>query len=280
MFGYRHIFHAGNFADVTKHVILIALLDALCRKESPFCVVDTHGGIGRYPLDAPQAQQNREFAGGIGQLWGRSDLPQHAGRYLSLVERFNPDGQLHTYPGSPRLVRESLRPGDRLIVTELNPHDHATLRAEFAGDPQVSVHLQDAYQGLKAFLPPKERRGLVLIDPAFELRDEYERLVEGVETAWRRWPSGIYAIWYPIQNQSLVTRLHQAIRASALRKVLCAELTIRPAVQRSGLNGSGMLIINPPWQLEQTLETELAYLQAHLQDSEQGSHRVEWLVGE
>jgi 23S rRNA (adenine2030-N6)-methyltransferase len=280
MFGYRHLFHAGNFADVTKHVILVALLESLWRKETPFAILDTHGGIGRYRLDSAEAQKNREFDGGIGRLWHRADAPEVVTRYLALVKRYNTGGELNHYPGSPRIARDYLRARDRLIVTELNPHDHATLREEFAGDGQVSVHLQDAYQGLKAFLPPREKRGLVLIDPAFELRDEYERLVQGVSAAWQRWPTGIYAIWYPIQSQSLVTRLHQAIRNSGIRKVLCAELTIRPADQRSGLNGSGMLIINPPWQLESAMETSLAYLQKVLEENGKGSHRVEWLVSE
>lgn len=280
MFGYRHLFHAGNFADVTKHVILVALLESLLRKETPFAVLDTHGGIGRYPLESEQAQKNREFDGGIGRLWSATEVPEIIARYLAMVRRFNPDGLLRVYPGSPRITCDMLRPQDRLIVTELNPHDHATLKEEFAGDRQVSVHLQDAYRGLKAFLPPKEKRGLVLIDPAFELRDEYERLVQGVSDAWQRWPTGIYAIWYPIQNQSLVTRLHDAIRSSGIRKVLCAELTIRPADQRSGLNGSGMLIVNPPWQLDATLKTALAFLQAVMQENNKGSHSVEWLVAE
>src|SRR5512138_1370356 len=200
MFGYRHLFHAGNFADVTKHVILVALLEALQRKETPFAILDTHGGIGRYALDSAEAQKNREFADGIGRLWKRGDAPESVARYLALVKRFNGAGELHLYPGSPRIARDFLRAQDRLVVTELNPHDHATLKDEFAGDGQVSVHLQDAYQGLKAFLPPREKRGMVLIDPAFELRDEYERLVQGVTQAWKRWPTGIYAIWYPIQS--------------------------------------------------------------------------------
>lgn len=280
MFGYRHIFHAGNFADVSKHVILIALLESLLRKESPFAILDTHGGIGRYRLDSPEAQKNREFDGGIGRLWTCQDAPETVAHYLDQIRGFNNDGQLRSYPGSPRIARSYLRAQDRLIVTELNPHDHATLKEEFSGDAQVSIHLQDAYQGMKAFLPPREKRGLVLIDPAFELRDEYERLVQAIRSTWKRWPSGIYAIWYPIQSQSLVTRLHEAIRKSGIRKVLCAELNKRPADQRSGLNGSGMLIINPPWQLESTLETALAYLQRVLEENGKGSHRVEWLVSE
>lgn len=281
MFGYRHLYHAGNFADVTKHVILVALLESLWRKQTPFAILDTHGGIGRYRLDSPQALKNREFADGIGRLWSQDEMPEIVRRYLDVVRRYNPAGELLTYPGSPRIAREWLREQDRLLVTELNPSDHATLKSEFAGDRQVSVHLQDAYQGLKAFLPPKEKRGLVLIDPAFELRDEYDRLVQGIASAWQRWPSGLYAIWYPIQNQGLVTRLHEALCKSGIRKVLCAELTIRPAEQRSRLNGSGMLIINPPWQLETTLQGALAYLQTVLEEGPgNGSHRLEWLVGE
>ncbi len=280
MFGYRHLYHAGNFADVTKHVILIALLESLWRKETPFAILDTHGGIGRYRLDSEQALKNREFDAGIGRLWSRTEMPAIIHRYLDTVRRYNSTHQLLVYPGSPRIAREWLRAQDRLLVTELNPYDHATLKAEFAGDQQVSVHLQDAYQGMKAFLPPKEKRGLVLIDPAYELQDEYERLVQSVTAAWLRWPTGIYAIWYPIQSQGLVTRLHDAMRNSGIRKVLCAELTKRPADQRSSLNGSGMLIINPPWQLETTLEPALAFLQQLLQERGNGSHRIEWLVGE
>lgn len=280
MFGYRHAFHAGNFADVVKHSLLVALLEALQRKDTPLCVLDTHAGLGRYDLASPEACKNREYAEGIGRVYAEGSAPPAAARYLELVRALNAGGSaLRWYPGSPRIARALLRPQDRLVLTELNRADHAVLKREFAGDRQVAVHLQDAYQGLKAFLPPAERRGLVLIDPAYELKDEYERAAAGLAGAHRRWPTGVYALWYPLLTASLARGLHEGLRAGGIRKVLRAELWVRPEA-RDRLSGSGMLIVNPPWRLEAELAELLPWLQARLCQLPPGEVRVDWLVPE
>ncbi|MBI5041637.1 MAG: 23S rRNA (adenine(2030)-N(6))-methyltransferase RlmJ, partial [Gammaproteobacteria bacterium] len=233
MLSYRHIYHAGNFADVFKHVVLVQLLRALARKDAPFCVLDTHAGIGRYDLGADEAQKNREFTNGVSRLLGCADMPEAVNDYLALVRAENADADTLTYyPGSPCLIRALLRPQDRLVLSELHKADHAQLKQLFAGDTQVAVHLQDAYQGLKAFLPPKEKRGLVLIDPPYERKDEYERVVVGLQMAHARWPTGVYAIWYPIMSRSLAQRFHTLVEATGIRKILRAELCVEDDTDR------------------------------------------------
>jgi len=280
MFGYRHSFHAGNFADVVKHVVLVALLEALQQKPKPFYMQDCHGGIGMYDLGSEEARKNREYLGGIGRLWQTDNPPAAVRRYLELVHSFNRDGQLRYYPGSPRLGRALLRAGDRMVLTELNKIDCEQLKQEFERDKKVTVHLQDAYQGLQAYLPPAERRGLVLIDPAYELKDEYERLIRGLQQAYKRWPTGIYAIWYPLMSHAFRESFFTSLRETGIRKILVAELTIKPLQAQKEMCGSGMIIVNAPWQLDQQLKMELKWLWPLLSDSEEGGVNVEWLVPE
>ncbi len=281
MLSYRHIYHAGNFADVFKHVVLLQILRALLRKETPFFVLDTHAGIGRYELALAEAQKNREFDGGVARLLECADPPAAVAEYLEQVYAQNPRGQdLACYPGSPCLIRALLRPQDRLVLSELHPADYVALKRVFAGDKQVAVHQQDAYQGLKAFLPPAERRGLVLIDPPYERKDEYERVAENVAAAYKRWPAGIYMVWYPILSRSLVTRFHQAVMATGIRKILCTELCIDADTDRTAFVGSGLLIVNPPWQLQEELAAQLPWLWRCLAPAGQGRQTVEWLVPE
>lgn len=280
MFGYRHAFHAGNYADVVKHVVLVALLQALQQKPKPFYLHDCHGGIGLYDLSGAEAQKNREHESGITRLWQAANPPAAVQRYLDVVRAFNADGQLRHYPGSPRIGRALLRHDDRLLLTELNNADCERLKQEFSRDRQVVVHLQDAYQGLKAHLPPAERRGLVLIDPAYELKDEYERLMHGLEQAYKRWPTGIYAIWYPLMSTEQRDEFIDSLKESGIRRILAAELTIAPLKQQKKMCGSGMIIINPPWQIDEQLRRELAWLLPLLSDSGDGEVNVEWVVPE
>lgn len=281
MLSYRHIYHAGNFADVFKHVVLVQLLRALQRKDAPMFMLDTHAGVGRYDLSADEAVKNREFAAGVQRTLDCADPPAAVADYHALVRAENAAaGQLRHYPGSPRLIRALLRPQDRLVLTELHPADFALLKGVFAGDRQVAVHKQDAYQGLKAFLPPKQRRGLVLIDPPYELKDEYARVVAGLQTAHARWPTGVYAIWYPILSRSLVTRFHTAVAATGIRRILCAELRIGADTERSDFVGSGMLIVNPPWPLQDELAQPLDWLRRCLDAEGHGGQRLDWLIPE
>jgi len=283
MLSYRHAFHAGNFADVHKHAIVCVLLAALQKKEGGLCFLDTHGGAGRYDLHSPEAQKNQEFQSGIGRVWRRSDVPAALSPYLAAIQSINPRAAdtewPRFYPGSPRLIRALLRPQDRMILTELHPADVAALKDEFAGDRQVAVHHLDAYQGLKAFLPPKERRGMVLIDPAYELRDEGERAVAALIAAWRRWPQGVFALWYPVTHRALADHVQQKVIKAGVKKSLAAEINVRPPTDARRLNGSGMLIVNPPWGTEDVLTQLCGWLGDALAMDAAG-HRLAWLIAD
>ncbi len=280
MFGYRHNFHAGNYADVVKHVALISLLQALQQKPKPFYLQDSHGGIGMYDLMSDEAQKNGEYLSGISRLWQAQNPPVAVQKYLEIVRSFNSNGELRHYPGSPRLGRALLRTNDRMVITELNKVDCETLKSELKGDRQVLVQLQDGYQGIKAYLPPAERRGLVLIDPAYERKDEYERLIRGLQKGYQRWPTGIYAIWYPLMSSAIRESFFTALKETGIRKILAAELTIKPLQAEKEMCGSGMMIINAPWHLDQQLKHEFEWLWPLLSDLKGGGVNVEWLVPE
>jgi 23S rRNA (adenine2030-N6)-methyltransferase len=276
---YRHIFHAGNPADVMKHAVMALILEHLRVKPAPFCVLDTHAGIGRYDLTSEAAQKTLEHEDGIGRLFGAPAPHPALTPYLDAVTAINPDGVLRAYPGSPRIARASLRSQDRLVLSELHPDDARALRREFRDDPQVAVHEIDAYVALKAHLPPKEKRGLVLIDPPFEQPDEFARMAEGLAAAHRRWPTGIYALWYPIKERAAVWRFQESVEKTGIAKILLAELTWHPEDTHLRLNGSGLLIVNPPWRLDETLKEALGALHAVLPTTGGGAS-VSWLTPE
>lgn len=278
MLSYRHAFHAGNFADVFKHALLVQLIQALKVKEKPFCVLDTHAGAGRYDLESEPAQKNREFIDGVGRLWGRTDLSAQLSGYVERVQALNQPGVLRWYPGSPRIIRDCLRPDDRLILTELHPTEFPLLKAEFRGDRQVAVHHADGYSQLKAFLPPPQRRGLVLLDPAYEFKGEFERLLEAVHLIQRRWATAIIAIWYPIRERAPSLRFQQLLSKSGITGILCAELSVYPTDGPLRLRGCGMVLINPPWMLKETLDRLLTELLGCLRVTDQGETGLEWLV--
>ena len=212
--------------------------------------------------------------------------PSALADYLAVVRRLNPpvDGgaepPLRWYPGSPRLAQELMRPEDRLVLVELHPEDNRTLKRACRDDRRVAVHQGDGYQSLRAQLPPRERRGLVLIDPPFEARDEYQRLAEALVTAQRRWPGGSFLGWYPIKERPAVWRFHQQVEQAGLARVLAAELTVRAEERADCLNGCGLLLVNPPWRLDQTLSSLFPWLQAVLAQAPGGGSRIEWLVPE
>lgn len=280
---YRHIYHAGNFADVVKHIALVLILEHLKRKETAFVVLDTHAGIGRYDLASDQAGKTGEFQTGIAKIMAHeAGLGALAGiePYLNIVRQMNNganSGTLRHYPGSPRIARALLRPQDRLALVELHPEDARALQAEFAGDAQVAIHHQDAYVALKALLPPPERRGMVLIDPPFEVKDEFQRILRGLAQAWKRWPTGVYAIWYPIKDPAPIANFHRDLAALCGGKAIIAEFMIRPAHDCTKLNGAGLAIVNPPWQLQENLAALLPQLGPILA-AEQGYARVEALT--
>ncbi|MCW3474607.1 23S rRNA (adenine(2030)-N(6))-methyltransferase RlmJ [Limobrevibacterium gyesilva] len=260
---YRHAFHAGNFADCMKHALLVWLLRAMARKPAGFFALDTHAGSGRYDLSAGPAERTGEWRDGIGRLL--DDPPEALAAYVGLVR------ECGLYPGSPVLIRALLRPQDRLGCCELHPDDHAALRRLFAGDPQVSVHRRDAWEAMGALLPPRERRGLVLVDPPYEAADEFARLVAGLRAGHGRFATGVFAAWYPIKHRAPVRQFHLDLRQSGLRDIVAAELWLREPLDAARLNGCGLAVINPPYRFEAEAEPILAALSARLGSGEPGA---------
>jgi 23S rRNA (adenine2030-N6)-methyltransferase len=280
---YRHAFHAGGFVDVVKHLILTRLVLYLQRKPAAFRVIDTHAGIGRYDLTGEEARRSPEWREGIGRLIERGLPPAAAALaepYLEVVRGENPGGALEAYPGSPLLVRKLLRPQDRLFAMELHPADAGTLAARFAGDVQTRVIELDGWLALGSQVPPKEKRGLVLIDPPFEEEGEFGRLVAGLVRAHKRFPQGVYALWYPLKDRRERDSFIGALKQTGIPKMLRAELTVRPPAEPPRLFGAGMIVVNPPFTLESELQTLLPALAAVLAEDGEGGWRVDWIRGE
>ncbi len=280
---YRHAYHAGNFADVVKHAVLVALIEALKQKQAPFCYIDTHAGAGRYQLTAPEAQKTLEHADGIARLLAATRLPNALHVYVNLVRALNArhPQNLVDYPGSPLIAALLARPQDRLVLCELQAHELSVLHHEFDRDPRVAIHARDGYAALKALLPPKERRGLVLVDPPFEAQDaEFAVVQEALEAALERFATGVYAVWYPIKLRQHVAPFHRWLRQCGARKVLVAELCLHPDNSALRLNGCGLAIVNAPWRFDRTLQDILPALRSHLSQGRFGTERVEWLVEE
>ncbi|MBZ9917338.1 23S rRNA (adenine(2030)-N(6))-methyltransferase RlmJ, partial [Mesorhizobium sp. BR1-1-7] len=278
---YRHAYHAGNFADVVKHVVLTRLLEYLKQKDKAFRVIDTHAGIGRYDLSSLEAQKTGEWQGGIGRLVDAAPEAQAAmllAPYLDAVRACNADGPLKKYPGSPLVARHLLRKQDRLSAIELHPKDVAKLKTEFAGDFQTRVIELDGWLALGAHLPPKEKRGLVLIDPPFEEEGEFGRLVDGLAKAHKRWPGGIYALWYPIKDRKAVIGFRKALKETGVPKLLDIEFEIRPASQEPSLDGSGLVVANPPFTLEGELRILLPALHKLLVLEKPAHWTLNWLA--
>lgn len=274
---YHHIYHAGNFADVFKHTLLILLLQALQRKPKPFCYIETHAGRGCYDLASIEARKTLEFRDGISKLWEIKNNPEIITIYKNIIRQFNQNSNLRIYPGSPCIAKALLRENDRMWVSELQIDEAWQLQQLFIRDRQVKVFQQEGYQALKAWLPPVERRGLVLIDPPFEEVDEFDAISVGLRTAYRRWQTGIYAIWYPIKSRSAVTQFQHALQQSGIQKILIAELCIYPEDIPLRFNGAGLVIINPPWQFAEQIQILLPWLWNQLSVAQQGSYRVSWL---
>ena len=261
MLSYRHAFHAGNHADVLKHCILVQLLRHLNQKEKPYWFIDTHAGAGRYLLDSEYATTNSEFASGIGRLWGRADLPPTVADYVRQVRAMNSDGQLRHYPGSPWLAHELMRTDDRLRLFELHPADHRFLERTFAkAGHRVAIRRADGFQEIKSVLPPPPRRGLVLIDPAYEDKRDYLRVVATLKEGLDRFPTGVFAVWYPQLQRGDARQLPEKLKKLAPRW-LDARLAARaPSGDGFGMHGSGMFVIYPPWTLAETLAGVLPWL--------------------
>ena len=257
---YRHAFHAGNFADCMKHALLVALLRAMARKPAPFFVLDTHAGTGHYDLTADAARRTNEAANGIFRLL--DDTPAALADYLGVVRG------LGLYPGSPEIVRDLLRPGDGLACCELHPEDHAPLKQLFRGDAQVAVHRRDGWEAVKALLPPKQKRGLILIDPPYEDPNEFAHAAAGLTLAHRRFPTGVFAVWYPVKHRAPVRAFFDAL---PMRDIVAYELLLREPLDAARLNGCGVLIVNPPYRFETEARPILDSLLARLGTGEPGA---------
>ncbi|MEW5836701.1 MAG: 23S rRNA (adenine(2030)-N(6))-methyltransferase RlmJ [Pseudomonadota bacterium] len=288
---YRHAYHAGNFADVLKHVVLLALVEALEAKDTPFAYIDTHAGSGCYALEGREAGKTGEYRDGIRRLLfpdlgadnGQSaTLPPLLRRWLDgiLALPGNEDG-LKLYPGSPLQAARAMREGDSAHLCELHPEEAARLRELFARDGRVHVHHRDGYEALKALVPPREKRGLVLIDPPYEAQDaEYRVIDQALKAALERWPTGVYAVWYPIKLRSQVQPFLRGLQHGMARRVLRAELLVHPDDSPLRLNGSGMVVLNAPWNLDEMLREPLRAMARLLGQGEPARWQLDWLVND
>jgi 23S rRNA (adenine2030-N6)-methyltransferase len=280
---YRHAYHAGNFADVVKHAVMCRVLVHLREKPAAFRIIDTHAGAGRYDLAGLEAGKTQEWRDGIDRL-RRAELaaPLRAllAPYLDAVAAFNPNGGLKTYPGSPLLAKALLRRQDRLIACELEPQAAAALQNELAGDARAKAIVIDGWTALTAYVPPVERRGVVLVDPPFEQPGEFPRLVQGLAAAHRKWPTGVYLLWYPIKDQAEVAAFARSLSRLGIAKILRVELTLPTAVPDEGLRGSGLIAVNPPWTLHDELKVLLPALAAVMSRGPAGAGTLDWLTGE
>jgi 23S rRNA (adenine2030-N6)-methyltransferase len=280
MLSYRHMFHAGNFADVFKHALLTRLLAALSAKDKPWFYLDTHAGIGRYDLSHAWAKKAREYETGVARVWKQRDMPALLAPYFDAVRALNPEGALRCYPGSPLIAKHFMREHDRMVLVELNKTDHAELQSVFARERRVAVQLMDAYQSLRAYLPPPERRGLVLIDSSFDRAHEFDRIVKALKEAYARWATGMYAIWYPLMEPRAMQDFLGSVQRSGIRKILRLELVVRDGNDTEFIPGCGMLAINPPWHFADEARAIVDWLRPKLAVTGRGRSTVEWLVPE
>jgi len=283
---YRHIYHAGNICDVVKHAVLTLLIAHLRSKDKAFFILDTHAGIGLYDLHDPRATKTAEAQDGIYKLLASTPLPE-LGDYYSVLQKLNPEwkpeqpettAQFRYYPGSPLLALHLLEPRDRLVACELHEEDYHELR-QYLHHKQAQVHHRDGYEALRAFLPPAEKRGLVLIDPPYESIDEFERLPKAIVDAHQRWPQGQFVIWYPIKERPAIWRFHEALMATGIPKQLCTEFIFEEETRHDRLNGCGLILINPPWQMDEKLRSLFPALHKAMQTPYHGI-TVKGLTGE
>ncbi|HMT37521.1 MAG TPA: 23S rRNA (adenine(2030)-N(6))-methyltransferase RlmJ [Thermomonas sp.] len=279
---YRHAFHAGNHADVLKHIVLLALCDALVAKPGACFALDTHAGRGLYRLDGEAAGKTGEALDGIARLQAEAPHEPLVQRYLAAVRACRQRHGAHAYPGSPWLLAHALRAQDRIAACELHPEESHVLREQFAGDPRVAVHQRDGYAALKALLPPRQGetrfgRGLVLVDPPYEAQlDEFDIALAALREALARWPQGMVALWYPIKQRRVLAAIQRRFAALEAKSILQAELLVRPDDSPLRMNGSGMLLLNPPWQFDRTLAPALEAIRAALGEAG-ASTRLAWL---
>ena len=280
---YRHAFHAGSFADVFKHAVLCRILHYLRAKPAPYRVIDTHAGAGLYDLTGADASRGGEWHDGIERLLAApltDPVAALLAPYLEVIGALNERGRLKIYPGSPAIARAWLRPQDRLIACEFEPRAATALAGHLRGDTRIKALEIDGWTALSAYVPPPERRGLVLVDPPYEEDADFHRLSHGLEIAHRRWATGIYALWYPIKGRGEPDALAKRLRGLGVGKILRAELIVSPVSDPSRLNGSGLILVNPPWTLQNELAVLLPALAGILGRQGKGGFKLDWLAGE
>ncbi len=280
---YRHAFHAGNFADVIKHIILTRIICYLQKKDKAFRVLDTHAGTGLYDLTSEEAQRSPEWQKGIQALLNADrskELDALIKPYLDVVRAMNPSDELKKYPGSPLLTRKLLREQDRLTATELHPKDAIKLKSHFEGDIQVKAIELDGWQALVAHMPPKEKRGLILVDPPFEKPQEFTRMASGLFRAHKRFSTGTYALWYPIKDVAQVETFATQLYNTGIKKVLRAEFKIGKSTNPPTMHGTGMIVVNPPYTLPDELNIIFPQLLPILAPEGKGSFDIDWIYNE
>lgn len=280
MLSYRHSFHAGNFADVLKHTVSTAILNYMLKKDKPFCYLDSHSGCGAYSLSSGEALKTKEFDNGIMQLWGRRDLPQPVQNYVDQVIEFNGSGKLTTYPGSPSIANQMRRDDDRMFLFELHPNEFTNMRENFSGDRKIKMANTDGLAGIIANMPPKERRGYVLIDPSYEIKSDYEAVVETLEKSVKRFATGTYALWYPVVHRTTIKKLERDLIKTGIKNIQLYELALEADSGEKGMTASGMIVINPPWTLKKEMQASLPFLAKNLGIDGKGFYRIETLVAE
>ena len=291
MLSYRHSFHAGNHGDVLKHICQMLIIDKLKSKDKGFCYFDTHSGAGVYQLNSEESLKTNEFKQGIECLTGHSFHNEAINSYLSLVNAYRVFNQ---YPGSPEIAKSMLRPQDKLTLMEWHNQEIQNLKSNIGGK-NISIHHRDGYEGLLALTPPDMQRGMVLIDPSYEMASEYQQVVDTVAMAYKKWSSAIYVIWYPLINDRKVANATFDSSASkkgkseamienftqqAFKNLLKIELCVTNASDAAGMHGSGMLIINAPWKLDEKIRESLQELSPLMAQSESASYSVDWLINE
>ena len=278
MLSYRHAFHAGNFADVFKHVVLRCALECLVRKPTPLLYLDTHAGAGRYALEGHMARSAREADSGVARVLAESGAPETVQHYLAQIRGMNPPGRLTHYPGSPEIARGLLRDDDRMVLCELHPADHAALTALFERRPRTQVMTSDGLAALKSQLPPSERRGLILIDPPYERAQEYRLVADALPEGLKRFATGTYLLWYPRLPGDAAAPMLKRLATRVSAPMLRLDLALGPPGDRPGMDGCGMVVVNPPWGLEASMRAALPWLAAHLGRRGGGRTDIEWLV--
>lgn len=273
MLSYQHAYHAGNFADVLKHVVLIQILTYLTQKDKPICYIDTHAGRGLYPLNSTEAQKNKEYLNGIFKLWNLKDPPETISDYLNIIKFFNDSEKLSHYPGSPLIASHLLRPDDRLLTFELHPQEYSYLKSTTQNDKRIKTFFADGLTESINFLPPKERRGLVLIDPSYEVKADYLNVVKTIHNMHKRFSTGCFLIWYPILNGKNNLAIENEIVKLGIKNIQLIELGIYIENKPNSMMASGVLAINPPWTLYSQMELLLPYLSKCLNCTNPGHYR-------